>query len=425
MSLRLAASAGMVQTVAGMVLGFLSIKITSVYLGPAGLGTLGQLSYFVALTQGVLAAGLHTGLVRRTAELGQDRVARERVISTILRLFLGLGIAVSLGIALASRWLAAQLLRDPQLAFALIVTAGVFVFSLVTMVITACAMGAKDFWTPALINVGSAASSFLLIAALSPRFGLQGGLVATAVLPLATCALAWTLARRQPWWPRRVLSHGFAGREIPGVASFVPMALITAVGTPLLQLVIRDSIIEHSGMTSVGLLQGVMRISDMYLGLASGVVSMYFFPRFSEIRDPAELKREVWRGVLVVIPLVAGASALIYLLRDWLVHLIFAAEFYPMRDLFGWQMAGNTLKMVSLLFGFVLLAKSSAVAMAGVELASLVVWWLLATALIADHGVIGAPQAYTATYALYSLVVVVGALVVVRRMEAVPQPLTP
>jgi len=39
MSLRLAASAGAVQTLVSMALSFLSIKITSVYLGPAGLGT--------------------------------------------------------------------------------------------------------------------------------------------------------------------------------------------------------------------------------------------------------------------------------------------------------------------------------------------------------------------------------------------------
>ena len=39
---------GAVQTVVSMVLSFISIKITSVYLGPAGLGTLGQLTYFRA-----------------------------------------------------------------------------------------------------------------------------------------------------------------------------------------------------------------------------------------------------------------------------------------------------------------------------------------------------------------------------------------
>ena len=59
MSLRRAFSFGALQTGFSMVLSFFSIKITAVYLGPAGIGTLGQLTYFMSLTQGVLAAGRH------------------------------------------------------------------------------------------------------------------------------------------------------------------------------------------------------------------------------------------------------------------------------------------------------------------------------------------------------------------------------
>ncbi len=65
MSLRLAATAGTAQTVVSMVLSFVSVKITSVYLGPAGLGTVGQLGYFMAMTVAILAAGPNIGLVRR------------------------------------------------------------------------------------------------------------------------------------------------------------------------------------------------------------------------------------------------------------------------------------------------------------------------------------------------------------------------
>src|SRR5437763_12906209 len=85
MSLRQAATLGAAQTVVSMALSFLSVKVTSVYLGPAGVGTLGQFTYFVTMSQAVLAAGLNIGLVRRTAELGEDQPARDRVISAVLR----------------------------------------------------------------------------------------------------------------------------------------------------------------------------------------------------------------------------------------------------------------------------------------------------------------------------------------------------
>src|SRR4029078_3860519 len=98
------------------------------------------------------------------------------------------------------------------------------------------------------------------------------------------CALAFSVSRHKAWWRSRPFAAGFSRGEARGVVAFVPIAIITAVGMPLLQLAVRDQVIAHSGMAAVGLLQGVMRLSDMYLGIASGVFAMYFFPRFSEIR---------------------------------------------------------------------------------------------------------------------------------------------
>jgi len=309
------------------------------------------------------------------------------------------------------------LLHDASLDASLQVYAAVFVFGLVGTVILSCASGAKDFRTVALINIGTGVSSFTMIALLCPRWGVKGGLMATALLPLLTWIVAWTWARRHRWWPRRPLAHGFSALEARGLVAFVPMAVTTAVGLPLLQLLIRDNIAAYSGMAAVGLLQGVMRISDMYLGVASGVFSMYFFPRFSEISERDELLREIRRGLIVIVPAVALVSLLIYLLRDLIVHLIFTAEFLPMRDLFAWQMTGNTLKMVGWLLGYVLLAKIHPFAMATLEVTTLVVWWLLSVLFIAHNGVLGATQAFAVTYALYALATLVGVILVLRGMK--------
>jgi PST family polysaccharide transporter len=415
-SLKLAASMGAAQTLVSMALSFLSIKITSVYLGPSGLGTLGQLTYFMALTQAVLAAGLGTGVVRRFAELGDDRGNRGRVVSTVLRILLPVGVISALCVAVSAEPLATALLHDAQLDSPLRVYAGAFVFGLVTTVILSSANGAKDFKTVALINIGSGVSSFVMIATLCPRFGVAGGLYATAVLPVVSWVIARTLARRHEWWPRRPLSHGFSPTEAKRAAAFVPMAAITAVGLPMLQLIIRDEVVEHSGMAGVGLLQGVMRLSDMYLGVASGVFAMYFFPRFSEIRDRRELTWELKRGLAIIVPAVALASLAIYLLRDLVIQVIFTAEFTPMRDLFAWQMVGNTLKMAGWLFGYVLLAKINPFAMAALEVSSLFVWWLLSIHFVAQDGALGATEAYAVAYLLYVIVTAAVLLFVLRAM---------
>jgi hypothetical protein len=115
--------------------------------------------------------------------------------------------------------------------------------------------------------------------------------------------------------------------------------------------------------------------------------------------------------------MVAVASIAIYLLRDLIVRLIFTTEFTPMRELFGWQMAGNVLKMVGWLFGYLLLAKANALAVACLELATVALWWVLSIIFIESNGTVGAPQAYATTYALYSIATLVGVTLVVKRMR--------
>jgi len=416
-TLRLAAATGFVQTAFSMVLSFVSVKITSVYLGPAGLGAVGQLGYFMAMSMAVIAAGPNIGLVRRIAEVGEERSQRDRVVSTVLRTLLAIGVPAALAIGIGSSWFATELLHDAQLTLCFWLFALVFLFGLIGSVIIACAAGAKDFKSLALINMGSGVVGLALMATLSPLFGLAGGLAATALTPLVNCAIAWAFARRRDWWPRRALVHGFSRSEARKAATFVPMAVISAVALPLLQILVRDNVATHGGMAEVGLLQGVMRVSDMYLGVATSVFTMYYFQRFSEIRSADELVREATQGFLIIVPAVAVVSACIYLLRDVIVRLIFTEAFLPMRDLFGWQMVGNVLKMVGWLFGYLLLAKANALAMAALELTTIGVWWLLSIYFIAAHGTVGATQAFAATYALYSVATLVGVAFVVKRMR--------
>ena len=112
---------------------------------------------------------------------------------------------------------------------------------------------------------------------------------------------------------------------------------------------------------------------------------------------------------MIIVPAVAAVSLAIYLLRDLIIRLIFTSEFCRMRELFGWQMLGNTLKMVGWLFGYVLLAKANAFAMAVLETATLVLWWLLSIYLDRSlKGRSGAPQAYVVAYALYRSFTLVG-----------------
>jgi O-antigen/teichoic acid export membrane protein len=143
---------------------------------------------------------------------------------------------------------------------------------------------------------------------------------------------------------------------------------------------------------------------------------MYFLPRFAEIKLGSELRIELRRAAMLIIPGLALASLLIYLLRDFIIVVLFTREFAAMRDLFGWQMIGNVLKMIGWLLGMVVLAKANPLLFAMFDGVALLVWWNLGVWLIAASGAVGATQAYALTYGIYMILGAFATLIVLRRM---------
>jgi O-antigen/teichoic acid export membrane protein len=415
-TLRKAMSAGGVKTAVSLVVSFLSVKITSVYLGPVGVGVLGQMQYLIAMASGIVVAGLSTALVRRTAELGSDPGKRAVVVSTTLKMVLLLGVPAAAAVLLMSDWLSLALLHDPDLRIALIVFGVVYLLGVVGALYGACANGARDYRSTVTINISVSIATLALLAVLSPIYGLVGALVAIAVAPLFSFVVGMILSRRSAWWPKHVLTHPFSNAEARRALAFIPAAAVTAVAAPLMHIVLRNDVVEHSGLAAVGLLQGVTRLSDLYLGIVISVLGMYFLPRFAEIKAGSELRRELIRASALIIPGLALASLLIYLLRDVIIAVLFTREFAAMRDLFGWQMTGNVLKMMGWLLGMVVMAKANPLLFAVFDALALFIWWQLGSWLILENGAVGATQAYALTYAIYVVMGVLATIAVLRRM---------
>jgi O-antigen/teichoic acid export membrane protein len=416
MTLRRAATVGSLQTATSLIVSFFSVKITSIYLGPAGVGTLGQMQYFIAMASGIIAAGLSTAMIRRTAELGDDRNARAVVVSTTLKMVLCVGLPAAAAIILASGWLSSELLHNHDLRIAMLVFGAVYLFGVVGALYSGCANGAKDYRSTVIISVSASIAALILLAVLSPLYGVKGALIAIAVAPLFSFAMGLLLSRRSDWWPKPVFSRPFSTIEARRAIRFIPAAAVNAVAVPMMHIVLRNDVVQHSGLTSLGLLQGVTRLSDLYLGIVMTVLGMYFLPRFAEIKLGSELRSELRRASTLIIPGLALASLLIYLFRDFIIVVLFTREFSAMRDLFAWQMTGNVLKMIGWLLGMVVLAKANPLLFAVFDGVALLVWWNLGVWLIAANGAIGATQAYALTYGIYIVMGVLATLVVLRKM---------
>jgi len=239
---------------------------------------------------------------------------------------------------------------------------------------------------------------------LTTRYGLAGALVAACLAPAlpALAVVAYLLgAREQPLFARAKPNAACLSL----LARYSLMTLTAAVAGPLSVMLVRDHIASRLSWEAAGHWQGVWKISEVYLSLATSALAVYFLPRLAELQGAAELRRELRSGLLTVLPLVAIAAIAIYVLREWLTVTLYSAAFLPMTELFPFQLIGDLVKVASWLFAYLMLARAMTTQYVFTEIAFAASFYALAVLLVSAYGLLGATYAYALNYVAYLIVV--------------------
>jgi len=358
-----------------LVLSFVSIKFTAIYLGPSGLALVAQLANFISICQGLLGGGLGTATARLYPEFRNDQAARKRFLATAWRLASVFAVASIVAIALASGPLARWLLTSDGHRTA-VMLAGVAVACLVLNVVIMSAInGAGELGRVVTSNVIASAVGCAVYVPASVAWGISGGLIGYAVsqavfLPVSLAAQA-----------RRILG-------------FVPMLIAHSVMSPLGLILIRDLVASHLGLATAGLWQATWRLSEVYLGVVMASLSLYFHPRLGEVVGTPALREEIVRTFARAVGMTAAVALALFLARDWVVRIVFTEEFLPVRDLMPIQLLGDVLRMAAWTLGFVLVALVRSRWYIALEILIPAIYFGAALFLVPQFGVRGVTWAY-------------------------------
>jgi PST family polysaccharide transporter len=171
-------------------------------------------------------------------------------------------------------------------------------------------------------------------------------------------------------------------------------------------LIIREYIGENLGWDSAGYWQGIWYISTMYLMLVTTTLGVYYLPRLSEIRDNKELRKEIFTGYKIIMPIVIIASLIIFLLKEYVILIAFSKNFMPMIDLFAWQLIGDVIKIASWLLAYLMLAKAMTKVFIYTEILFSALFVLLSILFVNNFGLIGITYAFSLNYFLYLVVMI-------------------
>lgn len=136
------------------------------------------------------------------------------------------------------------------------------------------------------------------------------------------------------------------------------MAVVSAACAPLAQMLVRNHIGTVYGWEMAGYWEAMWRLSAAYLLLVTTTLSVYYLPKLSELKTAAEVKTEIIQGYKLIFPVALLAAAAMYVLRDFVVAVLFTSDFYPVRMFFAGQVVGDCLKIFSWIMAYVMLSRA-------------------------------------------------------------------
>ena len=103
----------------------------------------------------------------------------------------------------------------------------------------------------------------------------------------------------------------------------------------------------------------------------------------------------------LLVPAIVLSSFIAYVAKDFIVLLLYSSEYMPTTKLFGWQLAGDCVKLVSLLYALIITTRGLVFKYILSEVLSHATFYLLIVVLVSTNGLIGTSVAYFVTNCLY------------------------
>jgi len=382
-------------------------KILALYVGPAGYALLGQFQNAVQMITTLASGAINAGVTKYTAEYGAEDDKQRAVWRTAGTISLTGSLLSAALVIVFNRPLAAWFLKDASLGSVFIWFAAALIFFVFNTLFLAILNGKKEILRYVAANIAGSLFSLAVTATMAIKLGVYGALVALAIFQSLSFFVTLLLVWRTPWFRLNYLLGSIDWSVAKNLAGYTLMALTTAVCVPLSHILIRNHLGETLGWESAGYWEAMWRLSGAYLMLVTTTLSVYYLPRLSELKRFDDIRQEILLGYRIILPVAIVCALTIYLLRNFIVLLLFSAEFAPMKALFSWQMVGDTLKIGSWILSYLMLGKAMTKLYVMSEVSFAAMFFLLTTQLVGVYGLEGVAMAHAANYFLYWLLMAV------------------
>ncbi len=380
-------------------------KILAIYVGPSGYAAIGQFQNAVQMITTFASGAINTGVTKYTAEYYDDESKQHQVWRTAGTIALTGSLFSAVVIALFNQSLAILFLNDASYGGVFIWFAATLVFFTFNTLLLAILNGKKEIARYVLANIAGSVFALIVTSAMAIQFGLYGALVALAIYQSISFFVTMLLCYKAPWFEINYLIGGIDKQTAINLGKFTAMAFTSAVCVPVSHMFVRNHLGESLGWEAAGYWEAMWRLSAAYLMLVTTTLSVYYLPRLAELKNTVDIKKEIIQGYKIILPVAAVSGLVIYLLRDLIITLLFTQEFTPMRELFAWQMVGDTLKIGSWILAYLMLGKAMVKLFIFTEITFSVSFVIFTQILTHQIGLEGVALAHAVNYLIYWVVI--------------------
>lgn len=392
-----------ISTVIKLATAFVTAKIIAFYIGPAGLGVIGQLSSFIAIVLPLSVGAVSNGIVKYLSEFEEDKSRQNEVIKAaiIITACCSLMIA-SVTVVFAENW-SLMLFGENNDYSSIIIVFGITLicYALFTL-FTSVLNGLKEYKKYNYLNIISSIIGLVFSLILIHLYGLNGALFSMVTYQSVVIIIFFFFIPKikQLNW-NQIKQVKINTATYFNLFKFSLMAIVSSIVVPLTQIFIRTIINTRVDAVSVGFYEAINRISIMYLGVITTTLSIYYLPRLSSISSKKLLKQELYKGYIIILPVTFFLLLGVYIFKGFVIKIVFSQAFTHMENYFLPQLAGDFFKIASWLLAFQMWAKAMVKTFIITETLASLSLGVLSYWLIQIYGGVGAVYAYLINYLLY------------------------
>lgn len=375
------------------------VKVTAIFLAPAGLGFVAQVTDLRVFISRFVDLGVGAGLTKYVAayNTADDKRAIEGLLQTCISGFAITGGLIVLICIIFAPGIADLVLGDSTLWY-LVTLAGITAaLTAQGRIVYRTLQGLLKIRSMVILGLISSFLGLIITIPLIIFFGVTGAVLSVALLALFSLVfghlyLQLSILRKREIHLRLVIPKK---KILYQLLRFGGVSSLQVLSDALTLLIIRSIIIKQFGAGANGLYQVAIAVSVRYLGIIFTSIWQYSLPKLSTLLNNRRAQSKVQNDTLKLIFLaVTPLIVLILVFRTIWIPLLYTTTFLFAYPLITWQMLGDVFKSITNPENMILLPKELFTFFIIITLTysaiQLISFWLL----LPIYGLVAAPIAY-------------------------------